>query len=69
LYFEKAYDRVNFDFLREILLRKGFSAMMVHNLMQLVKGGQTAISVNGEIEHFFDNARGAAGRSAFVDPV
>jgi hypothetical protein len=32
--------------------------MMVHRLMQLVQGGQTAINVNGEIGPFFRNARG-----------
>jgi hypothetical protein len=32
--FEKAYDRVNWQFLREVLLRKGFDPAYVHIIMQ-----------------------------------
>lgn len=38
--FEKAYDRVNWDFLQEVLTCKGFSPMIVHQLMQLVDDPQ-----------------------------
>jgi hypothetical protein len=56
--FEKAYDRVNWDFLFEVLRCKGFDPGVVHRLSQLVTGGQTAISINGEIWPFFRNKRG-----------
>jgi hypothetical protein len=56
--FEKAYDRVSWDILREVLLQKGFDPALVQHIMQLVTGGQTAISINGEIGPYFRNKRG-----------
>ncbi|KAK1618360.1 hypothetical protein QYE76_023877 [Lolium multiflorum] len=53
--FEKAYDRVNSDFLSEVLRHKGFEEGYIS---QLVAGGQTAISINGEVGPFFMNKRG-----------
>jgi hypothetical protein len=56
--FEKAYDRVNWELLVEVLLCKGFDPGVVHCISQLVSGGQTAISINGEIDSFFRNKWG-----------
>jgi hypothetical protein len=56
--FEKAYARMNRDFLSEVLHCKGFDASFIHRISQLISGGQTAISINGEVGSFFRNKRG-----------
>jgi hypothetical protein len=42
----------------EVLRAKGFDAGAIHRISQLVSGGQTAISINGEVGPFFRNKRG-----------
>jgi hypothetical protein len=37
--FEKSYDGVSLQFLREVLIRKGFDSGFVHRIMQLVTRG------------------------------
>jgi hypothetical protein len=56
--FEKAYDRVNWEFLAEVLRCKGFEEAYIHRILQLVSGGQTAIAINGVIGPYFRNKRG-----------
>jgi hypothetical protein len=58
LYFEKAYDTVNWLFLKEVLHRKGFDSAYVHRILQLISGGKTTISINGETGPYFRNKRG-----------
>jgi hypothetical protein len=57
LNFKKAYDRVHWQFLREVLVRKGFDSGIIHRIMQLVTGGQTTIVLNGEVGPYFRNKR------------
>jgi hypothetical protein len=49
---------MNWGFLREVLIRKGFDPGWVHRAMGLVLGDQTAIAINGEVGNFFRNGRG-----------
>ena len=37
---------MNWEFIREVLTWKGFESGFIHRIMQLVSGGQTAVSIN-----------------------
>ena len=56
--FEKAYDRVSWHFLEEVLTKKGFSQKWVSWMMKAVKGGRVAIDVNGERGVIFRSYKG-----------
>lgn len=56
--FEKAYDHVSWEFLEGVMCWKGFDPLWVSWIIQLVRGGKTAVNINGE-PPFFRNSRGA----------
>jgi hypothetical protein len=45
--FEKAYDKVSWPFLMEILERKNFPLKWIEWVQQVVTGGRVGINLNG----------------------
>ncbi|KAE8800176.1 retrotransposon unclassified [Hordeum vulgare] len=57
--FQKAYDSLDWSFLRLVMQRRGFDERWCSWVMQLVVGyGSTAINVNGDVGPFFHASRG-----------
>jgi len=51
--FDKAYDKVRWDFLEEVLVGKGFPAKWINWVMQSVQGGRVCVNVNGQRGPYF----------------
>jgi exonuclease III len=51
--FEKAYDRVNWTFLREVMMKMGFHSQWINQVMSLNVNASASIIVNGEISKTF----------------
>jgi hypothetical protein len=47
--FEKAYDKVKWDFVQEVLERKGCPKAWVDQVMSNVQGGRVCVNVNGRL--------------------
>ena len=45
--FEKAYDRVRWSFLEQVMVGQGFPALWISWLMSTAKDGKVCINVNG----------------------
>jgi hypothetical protein len=56
--FERAYDKVNWAFLYQMMQLKGFGDTFCDWVMKVVRGGRVAIRVNNEIGPYFPTYAG-----------
>lgn len=56
--FEKAYDRVHWGFLYEVMRLKNFHSTFIEWVRKITKGGRVCININGEVGPFFKTFRG-----------
>jgi hypothetical protein len=56
--FEKAYDKVNWNFLYQMMIKKGFGDKWCDWVMKTVRGGKVAIKTNDKIGPYFTTHKG-----------
>ena len=56
--FEKAYDKVKWSFLQQVLRMKGFDPKWCDWVRTFVQGGSVGIRVNDDIGHYFQTLKG-----------
>lgn len=50
--FEKAYDRVQWDFLYKAMQKKNFDQQVISWIKKINEGGKVSININGEMDPF-----------------
>ena len=56
--FEKAYDKIRWPFLQQVLRMKGFSDVWCSWIQKVVSKGSVAVKVNDEYGHYFQTKKG-----------
>jgi hypothetical protein len=64
--FEKAYDKVKWPFLQQVLRMKGFSSKWCSWIEQVVTKGSVGIKVNNGIGHNFQTKKGVRQGNLFL---
>lgn len=64
--FKKAYDKINWDFLVDVLRMEGFSAKFVDWTISSIENGKVAIMVNGKVGPYFPTKKGLRQGNPFA---
>ena len=56
--YEKAYDKVNLNFLYEMLALRGFGSKWIGWIKSITQGGSVGVKLNGEESDFFLTGKG-----------
>jgi hypothetical protein len=56
--FEKAYDKVNWDFLQQTLRIKGFLEKWCRWISQIISKGSVGVKINDNIGRYFQTKKG-----------
>jgi hypothetical protein len=56
--FEKAYDKIKWSFLQQVLRMKGFPVKWCDWVTNFIQGGSVGIKVNDDIGHYFQTLKG-----------
>jgi hypothetical protein len=56
--FEKTYDKVRCDFVKEVMVEKGFPNIWISQTMSTIQGERVCININGERSKFFNTYQG-----------
>jgi hypothetical protein len=56
--FEKAYDKISWDFLFEMLSHRGFSEIWSKWIKEVVTSGTLSVQINGTVGSYFESGKG-----------
>ena len=66
--FEKAYDKINWNFILECLAQRGFPAKWCLWVKDVMSSGTLSVKVNDRLGAYFKSGKGVRQRGSFIPP-